>query len=155
MATFTNEKRWNMMSHASHKFWLKITAIVAGSFGPVFFLGTMASTLEPARLTLDLLSWPIDGMTTYASPDTRFLSALTGGFLLGWGVMIWCLSAWVYDHAPEAVRRTVLLGILSWFLLDSAGSIASGNVSNAFFNVIVLLVAVGPLWRPARVVVQE
>ncbi len=133
-----------------HKFWLKVTAIVVASFGPVFFLGTMAATLEPARLTLDLLSWPIDGATTYASPDTRFLSALTGGFLLGWGVMIWLLSIWVYDKAPEAVRKTVLIGILTWFVFDSSGSIASGNPSNALFNVLVLLLAVGPLWRPAQ-----
>ena len=139
-----------MTPHAFHKFWLKVTAIVVGSFGPVFFLGTMAATSEPARLTMDILSWPVDGAQTYASPDTRFLSALTGGFLLGWGVMIWCLSAWVYDKAPEAVRRTVLAGVLSWFVLDSAGSIASGNASNALFNVLVLLIAVGPLWRPAK-----
>jgi hypothetical protein len=138
------------MSHAFHRFWLKITAVVIGAFGPVFFLGTMEITAEPARLTLDLLSWPIDGATTYAHPDTRFLSALTGGFLLGWGVMIWCLSVWVYDAAPEGVRRTVLTGVLAWFCLDSAGSFASGNASNALFNVLVLLVAVGPLWRPAR-----
>jgi len=138
------------MTHSFHKLWLKITAVVVGSFGPVFFLGTMAQTLEPARWSLDLLSWPIDGGTTYASPDTRFLSALTGGFLLGWGVMIWCLSTWVYDLAPEPVRKTVLAGVLAWFVLDSAGSIASGNPSNAAFNVIVLLLAVGPLWRPAK-----
>ncbi|MEO1261160.1 MAG: hypothetical protein AAFZ15_20325 [Bacteroidota bacterium] len=139
-----------MKSHNFHKFWLKVTAVVVGSFGPIFFLGTMTATMEPARFTLDFLSWPIDGMTTYSSPDTRFLSALTGGFLLGWGVMIWCLSIWVYDKAPEMVRRTVLIGVLSWFLLDSAGSITSGNASNAFFNIIVLLLAVGPLWQPAK-----
>lgn len=137
------------MTHKFHKFWLKITAVVIGSFGPIFFLGTMASTLEPARLTLDLLSWPLDGATTYAAPDTRFLSALTGGFLFGWGVMVWCLSSWVYDKAPESVRRTVLTGLLCWFVLDSLGSIASGNTSNAIFNLFVLLLAVGPLWRPA------
>jgi len=137
------------MSHDLHKRWLKVTAIVVGSFGPIFFLGTMAATLEPARWSLDLLSWPIDGSVTYASPDTRFLSALTGGFLLGWGVLIWCLSEWAYDVAPEGVRRSVLLGLLSWFVLDSAGSIASGNTPNAFFNVLVLAIAVGPLWRPA------
>lgn len=137
------------MSHKSHKAWMKVTALVVGSFGPVFFLGTMAPTLEPARLTLDILSWPLDGATTYASPDTRFLSALTGGFLMGWGVTIWRLSSSVYDAAPEGVRRTVLAGVLAWFLLDSAGSIASGNPSNALFNVAVLLLAVGPLWRPA------
>jgi hypothetical protein len=138
------------MSRSLHKLWLKVAAVVVGSFGPVFFLGTMPETAEPARLTLDLLSWPVDGATTYASPDTRFLSALTGGFLLGWGVTLWCLSAWVYDLAPEPVRKAVLTGICSWFVLDSAGSIASGNESNALFNVAVLLIAAGPLWFPAR-----
>jgi hypothetical protein len=138
------------MSHKFHKLWLKITAIVVGSFGPVFFLGTMTATKEPARLTLAILGWHLDGTTTYASPDTRFLSALTGGFLLGWGVMIWCLSSWVYDTAPEASRRAVVTGLMAWFFLDSVGSIASGNSSNAAFNVLVLLLAVGPLWRPAK-----
>ena len=129
---------------------MKITAAVIGSFSPVFFFGAMTPTMETARLTLDLLSWPVDGATTYASPDARFLSALTGGFLLGWGVTVWRLSTQVYDHAPEVVRQTVLSGLLAWFVLDSAGSIASGNASNAFFNFGALLLAVGPLWRPAK-----
>ena len=150
MKESSENKQGIIRTQKFHKFWLKITAIVVGIFGPVFFLGTMESTMEPARLTLDILSWPIDGHTTYQSPDTRFLSALTGGFLFGWGVMIWCLSAWVYDKAPEAVRKTVLIGVLSWFFLDSSGSIASGNISNAFFNILVLFLAVGPLWRPVK-----
>lgn len=137
------------MTQKSHKNYLKVTAIVVGSFGPVFFLGTMLPTSEPARWTLDFLSWPIDGIQTYEAPTTRFLSALTGGFLMGWGVMIWCLQKWVYDLAPEPVRKAVLSGLVSWFLLDSTGSIASGNASNAVFNLVVLLVAVGPLWKPA------
>lgn len=139
------------MSHKIHKFWLIITAVVVGSFGPVFFLGTMASTSEPARWTLDVLSWPLDGVQSYDFPTLRFLSALTGGFLFGWGVMIWSLRAWVYDVAPEAVRRVVLTSLLAWFVLDSAGSIASGTPQNALFNIVVLLLAVGPLWRPAGV----
>ena len=138
------------MSNEFHRFWLKITAIVVGSFGPVFFLGTMVPTLAPVRLTLDLLAWRSGSPSAYESPETRFLSALTGGFLLGWGVMIWCLSSWVYDAAPEAVRRTVLISLLAWFCLDSAGSLASGTPSNVFFNVIVLFVAAGPLWRHTR-----
>lgn len=146
--TLQEPKTFN--SHKLHKAWLKITAIVVGSFGPVFFLGTMLTTSEPARWTLDILSWPLNGVPTYASSETRFLSALTGGFLLGWGVMIWCLSVWVYDAAPNAVRQSVLAGLLAWFLLDSAGSIASGTSSNAIFNIFVLFLAVGPLWRPAQ-----
>lgn len=138
------------MSVALHKKWLKVTAVVVGSFGPVFFLSTMLGTAEPARWTLDLLAWPLDGAETFADPTTRFLSALTGGFLLGWGVLIWCLSGAAYDAAPEPIRKAVLTGLLAWFVLDSAGSIASGNPSNVGFNVLVLLVGVGPLWRPAK-----
>lgn len=138
------------MTHKFHKFWLKITAIVVGSFGPIFFFGTMLSTSEPARWTLDVLSWPIDNIQNYEAATTRFLSALTGGFLLGWGVMIWCLSSMVYDKSPDFVRKSVVIGLLSWFVLDSLGSIASGNAINTLFNVIVLLIAVGPLWVPAK-----
>ena len=148
--TQTLQETKTLNSHKLHKAWLKITAVIVGSFGPVFFLGTMLATSEPARWTLDFLSWPLEGTSTYASPDTRFLSALTGGFLLGWGTMIWYLSVWVYDSAPNAVRKSVLTGLLAWFVLDSAGSIASGTSSNAIFNIFVLLLAVGPLWRPAR-----
>lgn len=137
------------MTHRIHKFWLKITAILVGSFGPICFLGSMPQFSEPARLTLDLLSWPIDGTQIY-DPTTRFMSAILGGFLFGFGVMIWCLSAWVYDKAPEMVRKSVVFGLCSWFLLDSTGSILSGNASNALFNVIILLMFIGPLWRPAN-----
>jgi hypothetical protein len=138
------------MTHQFHKFYLQVTAFVVGSFGPIFFLGTMISTSEPARFTLDFLSLPIDHAQNYEAPTTRFLSALTGGFLLGWGTTIWCLGKWVYDLAPEGVRKSVVVGMLSWFCLDSAGSIASGNPSNVFFNLIVLLVGVGPLWRKVQ-----
>jgi hypothetical protein len=138
------------MTHATHKRWLKVAAALTASFGPVFFLGTMAATAEPARWSLDLLSWPLDGAQSYADPTLRFLTALTGGFLLGWGVLIWLLSGSVYDAAPEGVRKAVVGGFLAWFVLDSAGSIAGGNASNALFNIAVLLALVGPLWRPAR-----
>jgi hypothetical protein len=150
MARTTVVNKLTFRSHSFHKFWLKITAFIVGSFAPIFFLGTMEPTSELARLTLDILSWPLDGLQTYAAPETRFLSALTGGFLLGWGVTIWLLADWVYDTLPEAIRRLVVSGLLAWFCLDSAGSIASGTPSNAIFNIIILLAAVGPLWRPAQ-----
>ncbi len=139
-----------MTSHAFHKFWLKISAVLIGGFGPIFFLGTMPATQEPARWSLDLLSWPFDGFPTYAPREMWFLSALTGGFLFGWGVMVWCLSIWVYDHCPEGVRKSLVVGVCLWFVLDSAGSVTSGVWPNVLWNVLVLLSVVGPLWRPAR-----
>jgi hypothetical protein len=132
-----------------HKRWLAVTAVVVGSFGPIFSLATRRGTEEAARWTLDFLAWPVDGVQVYSEGAMRFLSALTGGFLSGWGVMVFCLRQWVYDSAPEPTRRAVVAGVVTWFLCDSTGSIAAGAPSNALFNVAVLLLAVGPLWRPA------
>jgi len=145
-----NTKKEQNMTREFQKFWIKVVAIVAGGAGPILFLGSMTATMEPARLLLDLLSWPIDGTTTYSSPDTRFLSALSGGFLMGWGMLFWCLSSRVYDLAPEDVRKSCLYSLATWFALDSTGSIASGNASNALFNILVLLLTAVPLLRPAK-----
>jgi hypothetical protein len=137
-----------MMQPTLHQRWFNVTAFAVGSFGPLFFLGGAGLT-EPARLTLDILSWPVDGNMTYHDPAVRFLSALTGGFLLGWGVTIWCVGKYLYPIAPEGARKTVVYGLLAWFVLDSGGSALSGNASNMLFDIVVLLIAVGPLWRPA------
>ena len=139
-----------MRTQEDHKRWLWVTAIVIGIAGPVISLGTMEATQEPARLTLQLLSGPGYAARSYDHDTLRFLSALTGGFLVGWGATIAALRAWVYDQAPEGTRRAVVVGLLCWCVLDSAGSIASGTPWNAFFNLLVLLLAVGPMWTPAR-----
>jgi hypothetical protein len=133
-------------TNAFHRTYLKITALVIGAFGPIFFLGTMPSTAGPARWTIDLVSWPLDGAQDVSDPATRLLLALTGGFLLGWAVMVWLLSTRLYDQAPETVRQIVLTGILVWFIVDSTGSVTSGHASNVLFNLVFLLVGVGPLW---------
>ena len=143
------------MTRAFHKFWFKISAIVIAGFGPFLTLATVPAWNEPARWGLDLLTWPLDGFPDYGSEEIRFVSALTGGFLIGWGVMVWCLSVWVYDHAPEQVRKALLTGACAWFVFDSTGSILSGHTSNAIFNVLVLLMVIGPMWVPAREDVQS
>lgn len=138
------------MTSEFHKRWLLLTGIGIAAFGPVFSLGALEATAEPARWSLDVLSWPLDGNMSYAAPTTRFLSVLTGGFLFGWGIMVLLLRQFVFDSAPDGVRRAVLGGLIAWFILDSTGSIVSGHASNALFNVLVLAFLSGPLWFRAR-----
>ena len=67
-----------MTTHAFHRFWLKISAVVIAGFGPFLFLGTVPTLGEPARWVLDLLSWPLDGFPSYGSAEIRFLSSIAG-----------------------------------------------------------------------------
>ena len=123
--------------------------MLIGFGGPLLTLATLPCCAEPARWGLDLLSFPLDGFPPYAAREMRFLSALTGGFLVGWGMLVWCLALWVYDAAPEATRRCIVISTCAWFTVDSLGSITSGNWPNALWNVLILLLIIGPFWRPA------
>lgn len=138
------------MTHKTHKFWLKITAISIISYALLFFLGTLKQTQKPIEIVLDISSWPIDELQNYDSNSTVFLSALLGGILFGWGILIWFLSTKIYDVAPEQIRKTVLTSLISWFIIDGLGSIFSGNFNNVLANILLLLVLVGPLWSPVK-----
>jgi hypothetical protein len=139
-----------LTTREGHRFWLHITALGIFAFGPIFALASVTATSEPARWTLDLLSWPLDGTPVWGAYEVRFLSALTGGFLSGFGALVFMLARRVHHLAPEPVRQAVMTGLLTWFVVDSSGSIASGTASNALWNVLVLVVLAGPLWRAAR-----
>jgi formate/nitrite transporter FocA (FNT family) len=140
----------NFMTKRIHKLWLKVTAVAIFGYAFLFSLGTIKMFEEPIRFILDISSFPLDNAQNYDAPTTVFLSAIIGGVLAGWGVMIWLMSVWFYDKSPEEVRKTVLIGLLVWFFVDSFGCIISGDSNNAMTNVVLLLFLVGPLWRNAR-----
>ena len=133
-----------IFNHSFYKKYLSVTALVIGVGGPLFTLAA-AGYRRPAEIGMDILAarW---NSQSFEHPTTRFLSALSGGFLVGWGVFVYKMSDRVYDADPEGVRQVLLSGLCSWFLFDSFGSIASGHPANALWNVAVLLLAVGPFW---------
>jgi hypothetical protein len=133
-----------------HKTWLLVSSAIILGLAPIFFLATLPQGSGLATAMIDLADWPLDGGSVFAGSELRFVSALTSGFMAGWGITVLLLSVWVYDQAPEAVRKTVLTGMLAWFATDSAGSVLSGYPVNALFNIGFLLLAVGPLWWPAK-----
>ena len=104
--------------------------------------------MPPIEWILDLSSWPIDNAQNYEANTTVFLSAILGGVLFGWGLLIWFLSSRIYDLAPEQTRKIVLYSVLSWFMVDNLGSYLSGNPNNCIANIFLLLVLIGPLWKP-------
>ena len=138
------------MTHETHKLWLKITAISIIAYAILFFLGTLKQTVKAIEVILDISSFPIDGLQNYEANSTVFLSALLGGILFGWGILIWFLSSKIYDIAPEQIRKIVLISLISWFIVDSLGSVFSSNSSNAIANIFLLLLLVGPLWKRAK-----
>lgn len=136
------------MTLQTHKQWLRVSSIAISAYAFFFFLGSIKGFQKPIELILDLSNWPLNGLENYEAPTSIFLSAILGGVLFGWGVLIWILSS-IYEKEPEKIRKAVLTSLISWFVVDSIGCIISHNMSNTITNIGLLLVLVGPLWKKA------
>jgi len=137
------------MTKQIHKNWLKFSAIAISAYALLFFVGSIESLRKPIELVLDLSEWPLDDLQNYDASTTVFLSAILGGVLFGWAILIWCLAD-LYERAPESIRKAVVMSLMTWFVIDSLGCILSGNGSNAITNIVLIVTLIGPLWKKAK-----
>ena len=128
--------------------WLKTGSAITIGFGVIIAAAAIPALQGPTALLLDLVYFPLDGTPSMGGSAARLLSAISGGVLVGWGLMIWLLVTTLYEKEPQLCRRIILTSIITWFVVDSSMSIAAGAILNAFFNVGFLLIFALPVWKP-------
>lgn len=129
--------------------WLKAGAASLIAFGLLAVAGTAPALSAPIAFMIDLAFWPLDGAQSVAEPETRLLLAVGGGLLAGWGATLWVLVDRLGARDGDLIRAVVGPAILTWFALDSGGSIASGAWMNAILNLGFLALFLLPLRRSA------
>lgn len=122
-----------------------------------FWIGAAFPGLDgPARFLLDLLDWPLDGAPAALDQNTRWLSAIGAGLTAAFAALSWFVVAPAIERGDRKARAGALIAISTWFVVDSAGSIASGVASNAVFNIAFFvlysapLLATGPIRATSR-----
>ncbi len=115
-------------------------------FAVIWWLACVPALDFPARLLLDISTWPIDGSHDQLSRDARFLSAIGAGLLSALALMILLVVI------PELERRNfkplkgTTIALLSWFVVDSAGCFSIGVYSNIVLNIVYVLTMLIPIW---------
>ena len=122
------------------------SALVVG-FGVVIAMAAYPPTAGIARFLLDLVIWPVDGVQAISGPEMRLLSAVSGGVMVGWGILLWLVATRLYPKDPGLARTLILASIGTWFLVDSLASIVAGASLNALLNVSFLVLFGWPLMR--------
>lgn len=130
---------------------LRFAAGVTMLTGLSMALAAVPALNMPVRLLADLLVWPFDGAQSLAAPETRLGMAISGGVLLGWGLMIWQLAGEPLARMPEVVRAIIRVSVITWCVVDSAGSVAAGAALNVLPNLVFLGLFLIPM-RRARAV---
>lgn len=126
--------------------WLKTGAAVTLAAGLLIGAAAIPALQGPVNLMVDLIYFPVDSAQSVDAVSARLLSAITGGLMVGLGVMLWVVATELCPREPALGRRLILLGIGSWYVVDSSMSVAAGAPLNVLFNSGFLLIFVLPAW---------
>jgi hypothetical protein len=127
--------------------WMMLWALAVGGFGVVLTLGAIDATSWPVRILFSFLQPNIPSEFT---PHLRFLLAVMGPVTLGWCVtLIGAIK--VSDHLSENMQKYlwgwVTLGVLTWFIIDSTLSVATGFWRNTIPNTTYIVAYFIPLFQ--------
>ena len=131
------------MTAASATRWLRVASIATIASGLLAAAASSEVTDGPWLLLFDVVDWPADGHPGRFAAETRAVNAVAGGVMVGWGTLMYLLAS--LRSGPGTAATPVLLGVLAWFVVDSAGSLLAGMVGNVVLNVGFLALLVPPL----------
>ncbi len=137
--------------------WLNVWCVGVALFGAVLAAGAFEATSGPARFVFALMmdkpdELGVDARMGFAlDPHLRFSLGVLGAVAIGWASSLWVIiqaALTLERHDAAAAQRVWMLtiaGILVWFVIDSALSIATGFGRNAISNAIFTAAFFAPL----------
>ena len=138
------------MTQATTIRWLKAASALTVFFGALLAAAAVPALSGPVQFLADLIFFPLDGLQSVAAEETRLINAIAGGVLAGWGLMLWMLTTQLFPKEPAIVGKIIVTSIITWFVIDSAGSVLAGAPLNVLGNTSFLLIFCVPLWLHGR-----
>lgn len=125
--------------------WLRAACGLTVVVGAVSAAASHPATDGPWLLLFDLLRWPVDGDPAGFGRDARALSAVLGGVMVGWGALMLTLTLGPLAAEPRVLARTLVVGVVGWYVVDSTGSLVAGIPGNVVLNTVFLGLFAPPL----------
>jgi len=125
--------------------WLQVACLLTAMLGLFASGGSYTPTQEPWRLLFDVVTWPLDGHPQGFTSETASVNAVVGGVMVGWAVLMFAVVTGPIARGDRGMIDAMLACVLTWFFIDSAGSVAADFVGNVVLNVGSMLAFVLPL----------
>lgn len=127
----------------------KMTLIVAYSFLAFAFVWGLApyqAINAPARILLDILDWPFGDAAPMLNKSEMWLSSIGAGLVVALSLMLIGIVVPALEQSNKKIIRVTIWAFIAWYIVDGIGSIFSGVPSNVFFNSILLIPLLIPLF---------
>lgn len=123
---------------------LKVIGVLSIGFSLLLVAGAFEPLSGAVAIFYDYVD-PSAGASGDYGTLVRLLSGILGGLYASWSVFLILVVAPAVRDGNDAIRRASIIAILTWYLLDSAGSIASGFALNVLVNSVYLVFLLAPL----------
>lgn len=126
------------------KNWMTVWCWGTLVFGVVLALAAAPATDGAARFVFALIGGDRAGEMSLDLPVMRFAFGLQGALTIGWAItMFGMVRAAEAGGAP--VWRSLTLGLLAWYVIDSSISVMTGFPLNAVSNSALVVTFLAPV----------
>lgn len=139
------------MTHTAATRMLKTVSALSAAFGLAMVLALATPLAQALGFFLDLAYLPLDGGQRLQPGAASLMTAISGGLMCGFCVLIFLVTEHVYRPDSVLGRRLLIPALLAWYVPDSLGSLAAGAWFNVVMNTPFLALFLVPLLlaRPA------
>jgi hypothetical protein len=127
--------------------WMTGFCLATGLFGIILVGGGFEITSGPTRLIFDLLNGPGE---LRLDPHMRFSLAVLGAVTIGWSLTLLAAvqaANQLGKRLGKSIWILVTASVVSWYVIDSSLSIATGFGLNAIPNTVFMAAFLLPVIR--------
>jgi hypothetical protein len=133
------------MSPTAAAFSMRIIGAISIITAVLFALAGVNDFTGANDIFFNLASSGTEGVAGLTTPESKLAMAIAGGVFGGLGAMYLFISAPGIEQGSSLIRKGSIYVFLTWFVIDSGASIASGNAANVIPNLVFLVVYLAPL----------
>lgn len=133
------------MTHSASVTMLRIVSILTLLTGSALVLALATPLVHGFNLFVDLAFLPLDSSQSLNSESGALMTAISGGMMSGFAVLVYQVTCHVFSKDAALGRRLLIPALLTWFILDGLGSLAAGAWFNVVMNTGFLLLFLLPL----------
>lgn len=130
--------------------WLLVVGLILSVFGILMALLSGTPLFSYLNLQIDPAFWSVTTVDESARSFQEWIYGVWGATIAGWGVFTAFIARYPFGNGEKWAWNCLATGVVVWFALDTALSVAHGVYFNAVFNLVVFLAFSLPLASSRR-----
>lgn len=125
---------------------MQLVGIIVSGYALLWALAPYDAINWPARFILSLSTANLSILAEPLTTHVKWLSAIGAGLLVAVAIFCYGIIAPAILKKDFNTLKFFKIAMITWYLIDSIGSLAAGVWLNILFNTIFLLILLLPVW---------